>query len=438
MFKNLGLLRSIFPVLPDSRLRSHRHPLSRHSQLLRPLRNLSVSILAIGSLASCGLNDPAADRSQTPSDPTSIAAQNAAQSTDTIDRPQVVTTVNILCALITQLTQAPIADRDPESPASAEIGSTGTGSTGIDLTCLLDRGQDPHTYQPTPSDRRMLADADLILYGGYGLEAGLIQLITASDTPAVAVYEQAVPQPIQGSDAHNHSHGNPDPETHDPGHDPEHDPEHDHESSQTRGADRMPDQDQSQDLGSGSSLLVPDPHVWHDAALGRDIVAILAQELTTLAPTAADSIQSQASTLKTELEQLDRWIQVQIDTIPPNQRTLITTHDAFRYFGQAYGLQTWGILSGLNPDQQPTATTLATLADRIQADAVPLLFPEQGLGSGLLETVAQTAGVRVSSIALGVDMLGTSGDDRSTYQQLLVTNTCAIVTGLGGTCAPWP
>lgn len=382
---------------------------------------LGVLLLG-GGLVSCGprdavTGDAAIDQPEVNADVAPTATIEASA-----DRPQVVTTVNILCDLIGQLTQATDSRALTDSPGATNAtpstpppNATDSPSEPlINLTCLLDRNQDPHVYQPTPSDRRILADADLILYGGYGLEAGLIQLITASGQPTIAVYEQAVPQPLQGSDSHNHGddHGHGDEEPGAAG----------HGDGEDEAAERS----------------VPDPHIWHDAAHGGAIVAVLAQELAAIVPNAADTLQTRASELQTELNSLDRWIQTQIDTIPTSQRTLISTHDAFRYFGQAYGLETWGILSGLNPNQKPTAADLAILAERIQDSAVPLIFAEQGMDSSILETVAQTAGVAVGPVPLGVESLGEVGSDLATYQQFLVANTCAIVTGLGGTCSPQP
>lgn len=403
--------------------------------------------LLVGTLASCGGGETVTDAgSQGGTAGGAIEADSADVSAivPAADRPQVVTTVNILCDLIQQLTQpAEAAIEPPIEPTTAPDAAT---NPLINLTCLLDRAQDPHAYQPTPSDRRTLADADLVLYGGYGLEAGLIQLIKASNTPAIAVYEQAVPEPLQGTDSHNHGeeqggddhghgeeadahdydYGDADAET--PGGTPVDEPQGAVDGEQ--GADREGDP-------GDPERLVPDPHVWQDAAIGGEIIAVLAAELAAIVPSAADTIQNRATVLQTELNSLDRWIQAQVDTIPANQRTLVTTHDAFRYFGQAYGLDTWGILSGLSPNQKPTAATLATLADRIQASAVPVVFPEQGMDSSLLTTVAETAGVPVGAVPLGVESLGEMGSDRATYQQFLVVNTCAIVTGLGGTCTPF-
>lgn len=391
-------------------------------------RTAGLALLA-GTLASCGGGETVTDSgSQGGTAEGAIEAESTASSAivPAADRPQVVTTVNILCDLLQQLTQ----------PAAAPAAET---NPLINLTCLLDRAQDPHAYQPTPADRRTLADADLVLYGGYGLEAGLIQLIKASNPAAIAVYEQAVPEPLQGTDSHNHGaeHGE---DNHGHGGD-----DHGHAHDQAEAGAEIPggtpaEEPQGADGGGDPGdpeRLVPDPHVWQDAAIGGEIVAVLTAELAAIVPNEANTIQNRATVLQTQLNNLDRWIQAQIDTIPANQRTLVTTHDAFRYFGQAYGLETWGILSGLSPNQKPTAATLATLADRIQASAVPVVFPEQGMDSSLLTTVAETAGVPVGSVPLTVDSLGEVGSDRATYQQFLAVNTCAIVTGLGGTCTPF-
>ena len=108
------------------------------------------------------------------------------------DLPQVVATTSVLCDLAQQIAQDTVA-----------------------LTCLVEAGQDPHTYATKPSDRRAIDEADLVLYDGYDATSELIQIVETSSNPApkVAVYEAAVPEPLMG-------------EAHDHGHDHEDDPEH--------------------------------------------------------------------------------------------------------------------------------------------------------------------------------------------------------------------
>jgi len=348
-------------------------------------------------LGNCGTGQP-----PNPGDNSPVASPQG-------DPLRVVVTANVLCEVTAALLGVKPSFASPPAEPSSAIGA-GLGSQPMDLHCLLDPFQDPHTYQPTPSDRRALADADLILYGGYGLEASFIQLLqaTTTATPPVPVYELAVPNPLPATeDNHSHGHGDSDPVA--------------------------PAED---DHGHGDE----DPHIWHRADYGAAIVATVAQQLI---PLTSGDVAGRSTALQQQLLDLHQWIQAQTNTIPSPQRYLITTHDAFRYFGQAYGVQTLGILDGLNPSQKPSAATLADLAETVRRAGVPMVFPEVTSNGELLRTVAQTAGVQVAPQPLWVEGVIASESPTDppmatpgafSYSAMLVANTCEIVTGLGGQC----
>lgn len=197
-----------------------------------------------------------------------LAPQTEAQS-----KPTVVATTSILCDITQRIAQNTIA-----------------------LKCLLNPGNDPHTYTPKPGDRKAIETAALILYGGYDFEPDLIKLIqsTSNRSPKVAVYEVAVPNPIMGG--HSHSHG---------------------------------------DGGHSHSGGTPDPHVFHSAENGAKLVQVVSQQLTKLQPTQASRYQANAKKLTNELTQIHTWIRSQIQTIPFKQRWIISTHDAFEYYARA-------------------------------------------------------------------------------------------------------
>ncbi|WP_052537460.1 metal ABC transporter solute-binding protein, Zn/Mn family [Gloeocapsa sp. PCC 73106] len=264
----------------------------------------------------------------------------------------------------------------------------------INLQCLVAPGVDPHVYQPKPRDRQLIDSAQLILYGGYNFDESLIKLINASNNPAtkVAVHERAVPNPLMGAGD-----------------------DHEHETGEN----------------------VPDPHVWHDPNHGIAMVKVIAQELETLLPRQALLYQQNAQSIITELAEIDTWIAQQIATIPPEQRKLVTTHDALGYYVNAYGLEFEGALSGLSTDESPTAARVTELVRNIQATQVPTIFAETSVNPQLIETVAREAKVTVSERELYTDGLGEEGTDGDTYQKMLIANTRTIVEGLGGTYTPF-
>ncbi|WP_338431013.1 metal ABC transporter solute-binding protein, Zn/Mn family [Synechococcus elongatus] len=307
------------------------------------------------------------------------------------NRPKVVATTAVLCDLAKQI-----------------------GQDSIDLTCLLKPDQDPHVYTPTPEDRRAVEEAQLVLYGGYDYEPSLIRMVqaTQSTAPKLAVFEAAVPKPLLG-EAHDHDHGHDHGEDHD----------HDHAEEKTAENTKVAEQ-------------TPDPHVWHDARNGVAIAQVVTQALSDLQPAEAPAYQQREQAIAAELEQIQAWIPQQIASIPTAQRRLITTHDSFGYYAQAYGLTESGAIAGLSTQEQPTPTRLTELVDSLRAAQVPTVFRETTSNPQLIGTVAQEAGVQVFAQPLYVEGPGGPESPAPNYQQMLIHNTCAIATGLGGRCQP--
>lgn len=311
------------------------------------------------------------------------------------DAPQVVATTSVLCDLTQQIAEATVA-----------------------LTCLIQPGQDPHTYQVRPSDRQAIEQADLILYDGYGAAPSLIAMVESATTaaPKIAVYEEAVPNPLMGA-AHDHDHDHASEaagDSHD--HDHDHDHSHDHDSP-TAEAD-----------------LVPDPHIWHSARNNGAIAAVIATQLQNLNPDQADLYAANAARLAEQFTQLDDWIAAQVDTIPAGQRKLVTTHDSFRYFAEAYGLEVKGALSGLSTEARPTPGALTALVDQVKAAEVPAIFAETTTNPQLIEAVAKDANVTVAAQPLFVEGPGGPNTPAETTQAMLILNTCTVVDALGGQC----
>jgi manganese/iron transport system substrate-binding protein len=290
------------------------------------------------------------------------------------NRPKVVATSSVLCDITEKIAQ-----------------------DTVDLTCLIPAGTDPHAYQPKPSDRKAIEQANLILYNGYGFEADLIKLIesTQKSAPKVAVGEIAVPKPLKGEpDDHKHSAGEKAHANHDHG--------------------------------------AFDPHVWHDAKNGVRMVEVVQNQLKKISPNKAETYSNNAEQMTRKLTQLDSWIQSQISTIPAQQRKLVTTHDAIGYYATAYGIPIEGALQGISTEEKPTARRVKELVGEIKRANVPTIFSEATINPKLIETVSREAKVKVSEQKLFADGLGEKGTPADTYEKMLIANTQAIVVGLGG------
>ena len=366
-----------------------------NSLLIATKRCAGITVLAatiaMSGCASPSVNEPAGSTGETSASDTSTTAAT--------DRPQVVATSSVLCDLTRQLAQDTVA-----------------------LTCLLQPNQDPHAYEPTPSDRKALEDADLVVYGGYNYETSLIQMINATTTPApkVAVFEAAVANPLFG-EVHDHAH------------------EDDVHSDEAHSDEAHSDEAHSDDQGNAAhenegTTEAPDPHVWHNAKHGIAIVTILQDQLQQLSPNDAEQYQQNAEAITAELNQIDQWMTTQVATVPATQRQLVTPHDSFQYFADAYGFTVKGALEGLSTDQRPSAARLAELVETVKEAGVTTIFAEATTNRNLIETVAKDADVTVADQPLYVE--GPGGDDTpaTTYQLMLVSNTCTVVNALGGQC----
>ena len=318
------------------------------------------------------------------------------------ERPQVVASYSVLCDLTEQIAQ-----------------------TTVDVTCLIDAGQDPHVYSATPADRRAIEEADLVLYGGYEFEPEIIKMVEATDlsAPTVAVSEVSVSEPLLGE---HHDHGG---EAH-----AEHEDHEDHEEHEDH-EDHAEHEDHDHDgEAHAEGEMEPDPHVWHDAEHGIAMVEEIQRQLAEVSPENATLYETNATALVAQLEQLDTWIQTQIDTVPATGRTLISTHDALGYYADAYGIEIEAVLDSFSTEVRPSAADIKGLTDIVAEKNVSSIFVESTSNPGLIETVSRETDIAVSEEPIYADGLGEAETSAASYQGMLVTNTCNIVNGLGGTC----
>ena len=265
----------------------------------------------------------------------------------------------------------------------------------IELTCLMDADQDPHTYRPTPGDRKAIEEAQLILYGGYQLEPQITELFANAETPKVALYE-VVTEPIMV--------------------------EHESESKQPEAGEKVPKPE-----------LEADPHVWHNVENTVKMVEAIQSIFLQVNPTAAEQYLVNSVSLTEQLWQLDAWIKDQVATIPEGQKFLVTTHDSLNYYVKAYDLDDYQTLQGLSAESSPTASQVRDLSQKVKAAGVTTIFAESTKSDRVIRNVAKAAGVKLSEQPLYADGLGAAEN----YTEMMSHNTCAIVDGLGGECEPF-
>lgn len=255
-------------------------------------------------------------------------------------------------------------------------------------TCLIRYYQDPHLYEASDDDLKAFEQADVIFYAGLNFEPSISRMVKSTHSPAhkIAVHEESVLNVIRVEE---------------------------------------------------KGVVKSDPHIWHDVANGIRMVELIEKTLSEIDPANAEIYLSNAADLIQELEQLDVWIFEQITTIPENHRSLITTHDSMRYYAKTYGLSIEETLFGLSTAEKATAAQVKTVSEAIKSRQVPTIFLEQTKSASVLRRIANEAGVNVSNDVLMADGIGQSETSKGSYQEMLIYNTCAIVEGLGGVCAPF-
>lgn len=247
-----------------------------------------------------------------------------------------------------------------------------------DVISLMPTGDDPHTYDPIPGDAKKIAEADIILKNGLTLEGWLDELIENSGTQArIATLTEGV-SPIKSTEYHNAS----------------------------------------------------DPHAWMDVQNGiiylDNILAILLEA----DPAHTAEYSQNYENYKAELVVVDQFIQDEIQKIPAEQRVLVTSHDAFRYYGNAYGLRVQSAM-GTSTDAEPTIKDIANLRKQITDLGIPAIFIESTINPKLIQQVANDLGIVVGG-ELFADSLGDEESGAETYLKMLRRNTLLIVAGLAG------
>jgi manganese/iron transport system substrate-binding protein len=167
------------------------------------------------------------------------------------------------------------------------------------------------------------------------------------------------------------------------------------------------------------------------------MVKAIKNSLIDLSPADKNKLTENADKLIDELQQLHLWIMQQIQTIPPKNRKLITTHDAFQYYGNAYNIAIAGTLIGISTEEKPSAQTVRKLVESVKKTGVPAIFAETTINPALIKTVAEEAGVKLAPTSLYSDSIGVKGSNSDTYIKMMVANTRAIVEALGGKYTPF-
>lgn len=274
------------------------------------------------------------------------------------------------------------------------------GGDDIDLTVILRPNQDAHDFDPQPSQIRAIADADIVLRNGIGLDAFVSRAAGQSGGSVVIVTSSITLR--EGG----HGHEDEDEEDHE-------DEDHADEEDEREG----------------------DPHVWLSVSNAIAMVENIRDALVEADGDNASTYQANADRYIAELRALDSEIAAEVASIPAACRKLVTNHDVLGYYAEAYGLQFIGsIVPGTSTEARASASDIADIVQKIRAEQVPAIFAEASINPALVNQVAREAGVNVVDDLYG-DSLGEANSDGGTYIGMMRSNTTKIVDALKGCTA---
>jgi ABC-type Zn uptake system ZnuABC Zn-binding protein ZnuA len=252
------------------------------------------------------------------------------------------------------------------------------GGADISLTTLVGPGSEPHSYEPTPQDARTLAEADIVIQSGFGLEKFLRDnlLVAGSTAPFVSLSEGIEPIRLAGG------------------------------------------------LGE------VDPHVWLDP-LNVVVWAVNAGEvLAKLDPAHGDEYRKRVAAYRLELEALDSRVTDRLSGIPPLQRKLVTDHDTLGYFAARFGFTIVGaVIPSASSSAEASARELAALEDTLRREGVRAVFIAAEVNPDLAQRVADDTGARL--VPLYLESLTGPDGPAPTFVALMEYNVEAMVEALG-------
>ena len=249
------------------------------------------------------------------------------------------------------------------------VGERGT----VDF--LVPVGDNPEDYEPLPSDMQKVSNAAVLFVNGWGLEEGIERSMAQITENIVFVTEGITPIPLVGEDA-------------------------------------------------------PDPHAWFDASLVADFyIENILTVLVELDPAGAEEYVGNAAAYVADLKELDTWIKEQAKQIPEDNRVIVVSENALKYFGEAYDFQTEGIWE-LNSHEEGTPQQMSRVVDLVLETSIPAVFVETTVDPRYMTIISSETGVPITG-EIYTDALGLPGSGADTYIKMMEYNTNVFVQGLG-------
>lgn len=254
------------------------------------------------------------------------------------------------------------------------------GGERVNVTTLVGPNSDTHVYTPTPSDAKKITDAKLVIVNGLGLEGWLPRLVKSSGSKAATVVASKGVAPRRIEDGHSH------------------DP-------------------------SGA-----DPHAWQSVVNAKTYVANIRDALIAADPAGAEAYKANAAAYLGKLDALDRDVRESVAKIPPERRSVISTHDAFGYFAAAYGIK-FIAPQGVSTESEPSARDIAAIISQIKKQKIPAVFLENVSDPRLMRRIAAETGANIGG-TLYSDSLTDEKGPAPTYIDMVRHNIKALMSAL--------
>ncbi len=313
------------------------------------------------------------------------------------------------------------------------------GGDRIALTTLVGPGGDAHVYQAKPADAVAVKNADVVLVNGLHFEGFLDRLIETSETKATVAELSRGIDTLKTEDAHEHGHDDKAEAEHDhkhekkaeAGHDHDHGKKaeaHDHDHKHDKKEAHKHDHDKH-GAHAGHSHGEFDPHAFQSVANAKIYVSNVAQAFCTADAAGCDTYKANAAAYNQKLDALETEVKATLSAIPEERRTVITSHEAFAYFGKAYDIK-FLAPEGVSTEAEASAADVAALIRQVREDKASAIFVENITNSKLIEQIASETGLKIGG-TLYSDAL-TDGAPAGTYIDLIRTNAETIKGAVSG------
>ncbi len=288
------------------------------------------------------------------------------------------------------------------------------GGDRVDVTTLVGPNGDAHVYQPTPQDAQAVAGAGVLFVNGLAFEGWLDRLVDASEYGGPTVVATQGIDPLEAAEDDHHE-GEEHAEHED--HEGEDHAEHDHHE----GEDHAEDEHHHDHGGI-------DPHAWQSLANARTYVANIEAGLSGADPDGADIYAANAADYLSRIDAAEAEVIAALSALPEDGRTIVTSHDAFGYFADAYDL-TFLAPEGMSTESEASAQDVAALIEQIREDGVSAVFVENVADGRLIEQIASETGATVGG-TLYADALSGPDGPAATYLDMMRYNATTLAGAL--------